>query len=100
MNPTKTVNTEMSKDLLTMFRKVGGDWVEYLESTGNIGSYDGLCGCYSCNQIRDGYWPWRAKKEESNATNGGHKCIACGKEHAGCCGQCPEYRPLTNTENQ
>lgn len=27
--------------------------------------------------------------------SGGHKCIACGREHDGCCGQCPEWKPLT-----
>ncbi len=25
----------------------------------------------------------------------GHTCIACGQEHAACCGQCPHYRPLS-----
>ena len=29
------------------------------------------------------------------AADVGHRCIACGKEHTGCCGQCPDYKPLT-----
>ncbi len=38
----------------------------------------------------DGYYP-----ELYLASAAGHTCIACGLEHAGCCGQCPHYRPPT-----
>ena len=28
-------------------------------------------------------------------TAGGHRCVACGIEHAACCGLCPHWVPLT-----
>ncbi len=36
-----------------------------------------------------------AKLRVNEWIQAGHTCIACGREHAGCCGQCPHYRPLS-----
>ena len=46
-------------------KRAGNDWLEYLDSTGNIERYDGLCDCYVCRQIKADYFPWKARKEQA-----------------------------------
>jgi hypothetical protein len=44
--------------------KSDSDWVRYLKETGNYDGYDGMCGCYSCKRIADGFDSWKAKHTE------------------------------------
>jgi len=36
-----------------------GDWIDYLKESGNFESYDGMCDCYACREIRKGYLEWK-----------------------------------------
>lgn len=45
-------------------QNVGPDWMQYLEESGNLDSYDGMCDCYRCREIRKGYFSWKASKEK------------------------------------
>lgn len=47
-------------------KRVGDDWIEYLKDSGNYESYEGLCQCWHCDKIRDGYWIWKEKKLKAN----------------------------------
>ena len=40
-------------------QRIGDDWIDYLEQTGNYESYDGMCDCLSCRKIREGYFVWK-----------------------------------------
>lgn len=50
-------------------QRVGDDWLEYLDSTGNIERYDGMCDCYVCREIKADYFRWKARKEEAKSPN-------------------------------
>ncbi len=40
------------------------------------------------NRLYCGSWP-----ASDPTPRAGHTCIACGRDHAACCGQCPHSRP-------
>jgi hypothetical protein len=44
-------------------RFVDTDWIDYLKESGNYESYDGLCDCYKCREIREGYYKWKEDKK-------------------------------------
>lgn len=37
------------------------DWITYLKQSGNFESYDGLCDCYQCQNVRKGFYLWKIK---------------------------------------
>lgn len=39
------------------------DWNTYLEVTGAINSYNGICGCVKCKDIREQYDKWKADRK-------------------------------------
>ena len=45
-------------------KRVGDDWIDYLKASGNFERYEGNCGCYKCEETRDGYFVWKASKDK------------------------------------
>jgi hypothetical protein len=68
-DPPKTPTASTSASGSVTPQRVGDDWMEYLDSTGNISRYDGMCDCYVCRQIKADYFPWKARKEEAKSLN-------------------------------
>ena len=53
-----------------MSERVGPDWMDYLTESGNLESYQGLCDCYRCREIREGYFKWKISSAPAEASKG------------------------------